>query len=610
MHRTSLGLAFILLLGAGSAAAPISLGPRYKDESNGFQIQVPEKWDQVPTKFQEVALVGKWSGKAKRGGVTPGLFVLRFLQPKEGTAETPREAAEQGVPGYESMMRFQEKNVWEYAESLIWGEHEITEDDPGFKISAKGLQAHLRVYRQKLDRGDPNDRRVQEILFLLVAAEIRTIEPSDSVYGVVYGCAVADEENMIATFKNSIRRFKILEPDEEDVDEEGGGTSDANVFVDSEKKPEEWRAARKKKLEGLKDWDALDTANYLIVYNKEVKRPLLKKIAVHIEQIRADVYEKLFPPSKEVKAISVVRVCKDPEEYHRYGGPGGSAGYWSRGDEELVFYQDKSNKKDSLRVLYHEAFHQYIHYAVGDVAPHSWFNEGHGDYFAGHDCVGGKFIAKPFRWRTGIIANALSQKTYVPLEKFLKYTQGEYYSNPGLCYAQGWSFIYFLREVERKKIVKYKKYFGLLDRYFEAIKRNVKTVKEGGLEGLNDPPQEPPPEGDSAEPAPGEGEDAPPGEEGEGGPVVKRRDLPSPPPGLETPFPGENPEAGGSGVTDPGGATKPPAGAGAPGERRTVSGPVIHDAGSALNAAVDEVFLNNKAIDIKELEKDWVEWSK
>ncbi|MCK6461059.1 MAG: hypothetical protein L6Q95_14340, partial [Planctomycetes bacterium] len=538
MQRTTLGLLFVLILGAGSAAAPITLGPRYKDESNGFQIQVPEKWDQVPTKFQEVALVGKWSGKAKRGGVTPALLVLRFLQPKEGTAETPREAAEQGVPGYESMMRFQQKNVWEYAENLMWGEHEITEDDPSFKIGAKGLQAHVRIYRQKPGRGDPSDRRMQEVLFLLVVAEVRTIEPSDSVYGVIYGCAVADEENMMSTFKNSIRRFKILEPDEEDVDEEGGAASDANIFVDSEAKPEEWRAARKKKLEGLKDWDALDTKNYLIVYNKEVKRPLLKKIAVHIEQIRADVYEKLFPPSKEVKAISVVRVCKDPEEYHRYGGPGGSAGYWSRGDEELVFYQDKSNKKDSLRVLYHEAFHQYIHYAVGDVAPHSWFNEGHGDYFAGHDCVGGKFIAKPFRWRTGIIANALAQKSYVPLERFLKYTQGEYYANPGLCYAQGWSFIYFLREVERKKIVKYKKYWGLLDRYFEAIKKNVKTVKEGGLEGLNEPP--PPPEGDPTAPAPGEG-DPVPGTPGEEGPVVKHRDLPSPPPGLEQPFPGENP---------------------------------------------------------------------
>jgi len=600
MVRSGFGLAFILVLVVGSEAAPITLGPRYKDESNGFQIQLPEKWEQVPTKFQEVTLVGKWNGRAKRGEIAPTLFVLRFLEPKAGTAETPHEAT-QTVPGYEAMLNNQEKNVWEYAEGLLWAGHEVTEDDPEFKISSKGLQAHLRVYREKVE-GDPKDRRVQEAQTLIAAAEIRTVEPSDSVYGVVYACAVADEDNMLSTFKNSIRRFRILEPDEDDADEEGGGTPDANIFVDSEKKPDEWRAARKKKLEGLKDWDAVDTEHYLIVYNKDVKRALLKKIAEQIELIRADVYEKLFPPSKEVKAISVVRVCKDAEEYSRYGGPGGSAGYWSRGDEELVFYQDKSNKKDSLRVLYHEAFHQYIHYAVGDVAPHSWFNEGHGDYFAGHDLVGGKFVPKPFRWRTGIIANAFAQKSYVPLSKFLKYTQGEYYANPGLCYAEGWSFIYFLREVERRKIVKYKKYWGLLDRYFEAIKRNVKSVKEGGIEGLNDPPPGP---ADEPQPTPG-ADGAPPVE---GAPVVKRRDLPPPPPGLEDPFPGEHPEAGASDRTDPGGAAKPE-GAAPAGERRTVAGTRINSEDSALDAAVDEVFLNNKNIDIRDLEKDWVEWSK
>ena len=612
MLRTALGFALVLILGVASSAAPITLGPRYKDESNGFQIQVPDKWDQVPTKFQEVALVGKWSGRAKRGGVMPTLFVLRFLQPKQETPVTPGAAVVQGVPGYESMMRFQEKSVWEYVE-LFFAEKEIIEDDPDFKLSSKALKAHLRVYREKVG-GPAGDRDVQERQMLIIAAEIRTVEPSDSVYGVAYGCAVADEESMMPTFRNSIRRFKIVEPDEEETDEEGGGgATDADIFVNSEQKPEEWRAARKRKLEGLKDWDALDTKNYLIVYNKEVKRPLLKKIAVHIEQIRADVYEKLFPPSREVKAISVVRVCKDPEEYHRYGGPGGSAGYWARGDEELVFYQDKSNKKDSLRVLYHEAFHQYIHYAVGDVAPHSWFNEGHGDYFAGHDCVGNKFVAKPFRWRTGIIANALGQKSYVPLDKFLKYTQAEYYANPGLCYAQGWSLVYFLREVERKKIVKYRKYWGLLDRYFEAIKRNVKTVKEGGLEGLNDPPPAPPPDrpdGPPPEGTPPEGGDAepavPPGAPADV-PGAKGRDLPAPS-GLEQPFPGENPEAGAAEGTAPAGGES--AAGGAAGERRTVSGPRIVSEDTALDAAVDEVFLENRNIDIKELEKDWVEWSK
>ncbi|MHC4548773.1 MAG: hypothetical protein ACYTEZ_08335 [Planctomycetota bacterium] len=589
----------VLLLGVGTAAAPLSLGSRHKDESNGFQIQFPRKWEQVPTKFQEVALVGKWAGKAKRGRFLPELNVLRVLRASEEEAEeSPRDAAKRGIPGYRSMMRFQPKDVWDYIKNNVRFPMEVVEDDPAFKMSRKKFKAHLRVFRQK---GASDERRALAVQLTIVAAEIDTVEPSDSCYGVIYYCADSDAKDMVRTFRNSIRRFRILDPDEEDEEEEEGeGVTDADIFVNSEEKPELWREARKKKLKGVKGWAALDTQNYLIVYNKEVKRPLLKKIAQHIEKIRANIYEKLFPPSREVKAVSVVRVCKDRAEYHRYGGPGGSAGYWSRGDEELVFYQDRSNKKDSLRVLYHEAFHQYIHYAVGDVAPHSWFNEGHGDYFAGHDYVGRRFIAKPFRWRTGIIANALARKTYVPLDKFLKYTQGEYYATPGLCYAQGWSLVYFLREVEKKKVKKYKQYWGLLDRYFEAIKRNVKSVKEGGIEGLNDPPPEKKDgEGEKKEP-----EEEPAAEEGEAEPEASDPGLPRLP-GLEQPFPGEHPDAGAG--DRPGEDKKPKE---ADGARRTVAGRAITGNKSALDAAVDEIFLDNRNIDIKQLEKDWVEWSK
>jgi hypothetical protein len=580
MAGRSLAFSLLLAWASSAAAAPLQLGSRYKDESNGFQIQVPRKWEQVPTKFQEVSILGKWGGEAKRGMMNPELVVLRFLnasavdEPKQ-----PADAFKPGMPGYEDLLRYQEKDVWEYVKKSL-GDPPMTEEDKDLKMSAKNLRGHLRVYRRS-DWGG----------LVVVAAEIRTIEPSDSSFGVVYACAEADEKDMLRTFRSSIQRFRILELDQEEEadeaeegEEAGPRITDADIFVDSSTKPEAWREARKKKIENLKDWDALDTPNYLIVYNKEVKRPLLRKIAAHIEAIRRDVYEKLFPPTNRVTAISVVRVCRDRAEYHRYGGPGGSAGYWSRGDEELVLYEDQSNKKDSLRVLYHEAFHQYIHYAVGDVAPHSWFNEGHGDYFAGHNYSAGKFKSAPFRWRTGIIANALAQKTYVPLDRFLKFTQGEYYSNPGLCYAQGWSFVYFLREAEQRKIRKYEKYWGLLDRYFDAIKRNVQVVKDKGLYGLEDLPQDP-----AQPPAP------PPGEETAGapeGPTV---------PGLEQPFPGENPlEGTGEGVP----VTATPS---ATGERRTVAGPEIKDVRSALDAAVDEAF---RGIDLSDLEKDWIEFSK
>jgi hypothetical protein len=566
---------------SGLSAAPIKLGKRHKDESNGFKFQPPTKWDQVPTKFKDVTVVGKWvAGRAKRGWYAAQLQVLRFLK---ASARSPEERAKppaggpQGIPGYAGLFQGQPKDVFDYIKrSFLFRKFNIVEDDTDFKMKGKDLTAHFRVYHENVPKGMPG-RDIEKGQTMIVAAQVTSRAESDSTYGILFLCTVADTKDMLSPFKTCIRRFRILEPDEEDEEDQ---VSDADLFVDSETKPEVWRDVRKAKL--IPGWGARDTQNYLIIYNKEVKKNLLKTIAKHIEAIRGQVYEQLFPPASRVTAISVVRVCKDKAEYHKYGGPGGSAGYWSPGDEELVFYQDKSNKKDSLRVLYHEAFHQYIHYAVGKVAPHSWFNEGHGDYFAGHNYKGKRFIADVFRWRTGIISNAIARKSYVPLEDFLTYTQGQYYSNPGLCYAQGWSFVYFLREAERLKIKKYKKYWGLLDKYFAMIKANVKLVKEKGLYGLEDLD-------DKEKEGEGTGEDAVPAEPESGLTKV---------PGIEKPFPGEHPAAG---------AAPEPEKVDTTTETKTVAGPQIKGIKSGLDKAVKDVF---GKLDLSQLEKDWIEFIK
>jgi hypothetical protein len=586
MMRHGIPLALLLSLSVGVSAAPAQLGPWVKDESNGFKFKGLAKWDQVPTKFQEVAVVGKWSGRSKRGSWEPECNVLRFLRKSgEGESGTPPNFGDGfpagGMPGYESLFRFQPKDLWEYLERNWMLKGWDVEPDPGFRMSDKKLKAELRVYRQKGPPGRP-EREYATSIGVIYAAQVEKADGTgDASFGVVYLCSKADEEQMESAFRRSISSFKVLDLSEAEELEEGESVSDDNIFVDSEQKPEEWRAARKKKL--IAGWDAVDTKNYLIVFNKEVKPLLVKTIAKHIEAIRDQIYSKLFPPAREMKAISVVRVCKDPQEYHRYGGPGGSAGYWSRGDEELVFYQDKSNEKDSLRVLYHEAFHQYIHYAVGDVAPHSWFNEGHGDYFAGFDYKDGKFVSNVFRWRTGTISDALSTKSYVPLDQFLTYSQGQYYANAGLCYAQGWSLVYFLREVERRKLKQYQKYWGLLDKYFDAIKANVKEVKERGLGGLEVPVPPPEPSGE----APLEPEAVAPTPEAPHALV----------PGLEGSFPGENAAAG-----------APKRLEAAEGESETSAGPgKVASVEDALDAAVKRAF---EGIDLAQLEKDWVEFSK
>jgi hypothetical protein len=225
-------------------------------------------------------------------------------------------------------------------------------------------------------------------------------------------------------------------------------------------------------------WGHRRTKNYLIVYDKslETQAWLLSRIERQLEGIRAQVYEKMFPAERPVQTVSVVKITQDPEQYRAYGAPAGSAGYWSWPSRELVFFWHAKDGDLTLDVLNHEAFHQYIFYSVGMVSPHSWFNEGHGDYFAGFEFVQGKFLEAKFGRRSQAIRSAIEGRYHVPLDKFLTFSQAEYYRRGGerkeggdalQNYAQGWSLVWFLRTTRKPE------YQGVLQRYFDTLKGEV-----------------------------------------------------------------------------------------------------------------------------------------
>jgi hypothetical protein len=257
-----------------------------------------------------------------------------------------------------------------------------------------------------------------------------------------------------------------------------------------------------------KGWKATDTENFIVVYHTDNEK-LINKIARDLEAIRP-IYVDLFPPVKPVATVSIVRVCKNQDEYATYGGPPGTGGYWHPGNEELVFYDyaqteleaDKKKgrrltDKDSFLVLYHEAFHQYIHYAVGQVAPHDWFNEGHGDYFSGAIIpqYGTRVTAVgPSRWRITrakwMIDPQLAPKgpqpplPWIPMDKLVKAPREEYYGPlRSAHYVCGWALVYFLREAPEAK--KHPKWSKIIPTYFDTLKSETKAL--GLAPGDQDP---------------------------------------------------------------------------------------------------------------------------
>jgi hypothetical protein len=269
----------------------------------------------------------------------------------------------------------------------------------------------------------------------------------------------------------SLETFELFEPTNSDVI--AMARKDPNKL-----KGEEKREALKASIAGTPGWYSIDSKHYVFLTNS-TNKAFLQQLSKDLETVREKVYVKMFPPRNEEEPISPVRVLDTQSEYHKYGGPGGSAGYFNPRSGELVLFtkfedETKSNSLAFCRsVMFHEAFHQYIHFAVGDVSPHSWFNEGHGDYFAGMSVKGGVIKFEPFDWRVDYLKSYIREKKdLIPLRSLLRYPQREYYSNAGLKYSQGWALIYYLRQVCKDQAAK-----ASLDTYFKFVADNIEAFR-------------------------------------------------------------------------------------------------------------------------------------
>jgi hypothetical protein len=259
-------------------------------------------------------------------------------------------------------------------------------------------------------------------------------------------CDAAELLQQAAIWRRTAEQLEIREPEARDA---------AKLHAFYARKPFKGVDARIAVRLGLvRNWNAQDTENFIVVYDTR-DEALVRRVARDLELLRAE-YARVLPASVPDSAVAAVRVCKSRDEFRLYGGPPGLAGFWHGAANELVVYDaadgggaTRARDADTFIALYHEAFHQYLHAALGDLAPHAWFNEGHGDYFGGARVKDGKVRSiGVMPWRVAAIQDALAAKATVPWPEFVRLDRAQY-SAPDrahTCYAQGWSMIYFLRE--------------------------------------------------------------------------------------------------------------------------------------------------------------------
>ena len=239
-----------------------------------------------------------------------------------------------------------------------------------------------------------------------------------------------------------------------------------------------------------KGWSVAETEHFQV--QSEIGEDLALRLGQHLERM-LKLYEDFLPTRRKLETF-VLKVFKDKKGFCDYSGfklDTGTVAYYNQSGKELVGYDcgfvfgertippalklkpstgtELSGKDierivdllddttdtytfDLVRVLSHEGWHQYFHFfTVSWVSMPSWLDEGLGDYFfmATDDASAGEHGLRigDMNWhRLRRLRRALEDGETATFEALMDFEQQDYYSNPGVYYAQGWSMVQFLMQ--------------------------------------------------------------------------------------------------------------------------------------------------------------------
>jgi hypothetical protein len=451
----------------------------YVDKQYGFTIRIGPDWSQTPTQPGEKIEVGKWKDDQKGDFAT--LTICRFAkvaaETTPGRDGIPELPTGWGPPQPKSAFDYLKYEVQGRAEQMVArGMKEVIPEIPEPKTVKMG-KIEGKIYQAEWEsqawRGQGQ-------------AWVAGIVGNDTEeYLILYASPLNRVKKLTPWFVQSIRSFRLAGDVTPDSGEEDDGSKRGTVLDKSDELLDLPKRERiKKELVGT--WRFIDTPHYLVIYNCDDK--LANYIARRCEYMRTNAYEKVFPPVAPIMSCMVVRVCKEMDEYYHYGAPRGSAGYWSSGTDELVFPDLSQSKKPDITtigVMHHEAFHQYIHYALLENHPPIWFNEGFAEYFF---CVEFKSWGErlsfekrhPMRYAT--VKSEAGSGGLVPLKDLIKMSQGQYYSRAQLCYSEGWAFATWLMNVTKNE-----RYRQIPRIMFEEMQKRFAAASQPGPDGQRDP---------------------------------------------------------------------------------------------------------------------------
>lgn len=448
-----------------------------EDKEEGFSFYLPQNYKEIPREPGDTVAIALFrrtipAKKAQKGNaIEPAkiseIWILSIDKPVAAAKATDSAESDEAPPSEATPDKGSSAKSEE--EALA----EVMSADSFEEFAKKRLKDWKIVSHG--EKGEKGAKRTEYLLQYPRTAIAQTkatawvFDRGDRWLGLMGVAEARDFDGQRRNFERSALSLKEVE-----VSEAATKEIEKYYSLRPEYKDSPFRLARRKELS--RGWKAIDTPNFLIIHHTK-DDVLLSRVQNDLEAMRL-VYEQSFPPVKPVQAVSVVRVCKDRREYLQYGGHPTSAGYWNAAQRELVIYDNvkgqqgsRFGNRDTCITLYHEAFHQFVHYSVGELPPHSWFNEGYGDYFSGARVYANSTKLQeigPTPWRVDAIKQIVEKRRFVPLDVLVRMEQRDFYENAQVCYPQAWSLVYFLNKVSSSQASP--KWKGILPRYFETLK--------------------------------------------------------------------------------------------------------------------------------------------
>ncbi len=234
-------------------------------------------------------------------------------------------------------------------------------------------------------------------------------------------------------------------------------------------------------IRGMEDWWYVETPHYLLVSDLPGSRAsVVRRIQDDIEYLRA-AYAHLVPPFRPVGEVSTLRIFSEGGAYRQYVGAAlaWSGGVWMPARRELVVRaREGGSVRDQkawlVEAVYHEAFHQYLFYALAACPTSAWYNEGHAAFFEGAEIRRGRLEIDESP-RHARRAAALARAGFGGLRRLLGFSYADFYGPPETAasvredhYALAWALVYYLRKAA--PLEPSNGYEAIPGRYLEALR--------------------------------------------------------------------------------------------------------------------------------------------